>query len=75
MIEVTIPIDLDDCAAAISVWLYRDGDVVGAGDVIAELMIDKASIELRAPATGMLKIVVPVEGSVANGQIVAHITP
>jgi 2-oxoglutarate dehydrogenase E2 component (dihydrolipoamide succinyltransferase) len=37
-------------------WLKKDGDIVKADEVIAELESDKATFELPAPQAGVLKI-------------------
>lgn len=75
MTDVTIPVGLwkDDDEAAISAWFYSDGDAVSAGAVIAEIMVEKSSFELVAPASGTLAILVPAEESVRPGQAAARI--
>ncbi|MFC7066601.1 lipoyl domain-containing protein [Brucella rhizosphaerae] len=35
-------------------WLKRDGDAVEKQEVIAEIEIDKATMELEAPVSGIL---------------------
>ncbi len=45
-------------------WLKREGDRVAAGDVIAEIETDKATLELEASEAGILaEIVVPAGSS------------
>ena len=61
--------------AAISAWLYQDGDRVAAGAIVAELMVEKSTMEIIAPASGTLRILVAAEEPVAKGQIVARIKP
>ncbi|HMO75955.1 MAG TPA: lipoyl domain-containing protein [Sphingopyxis sp.] len=75
MTDVTVPAGLwsADDEAAISAWLYADGDSVPAGAVIAEIMVEKSSFELIAPASGVLRIAVAAEIPVAQGAIVARI--
>jgi pyruvate/2-oxoglutarate dehydrogenase complex dihydrolipoamide acyltransferase (E2) component len=76
MTDVTVPTDLWDTGdGAIAAWLYSDGDLVEAGAILAELMVEKVSFELLAPASGRLKILVPAEEVIARGQAVAQITP
>src|SRR5215472_2825383 len=57
----------------LSKWLKREGDKVKAGDVIAEIETDKATMEYESIDDGVLaKIVVP-EGTadVAVNQLIA----
>lgn len=74
MIEVCVPTDLwREGEAAISAWLYSNGELVREGSVIAELMVEKSSFEIVAPASGKLTILVAAEESVAKGELVAKI--
>lgn len=75
MTDVAVPTDLwnDDAEAAISAWLYQDGESVQAGAIIAEIMVEKTTFELHAPAAGVLRIVVPAEASVLKGQLVGRV--
>lgn len=75
MTDVIIPTGLwsDGDEAAISAWLYSDGDNVAEGAVIAEIMVEKSSFELVAPAAGSLTILVPAEEAVRPGQVAARI--
>ena len=74
MSEVRVPDNAWDAGdAAISAWLYRDGEQVREGDIIAELMVEKSSFEILAPSSGSLAILVPAEVSVAKGQVIARI--
>ncbi|MCY4310024.1 MAG: biotin/lipoyl-binding protein, partial [Rhodospirillaceae bacterium] len=53
-------------------WLKQEGDQVNAGDVIAEIETDKATMEVEAVDGGVLaKIVVPegAEGVKVNATI------
>lgn len=74
--EVTIPEDLweEDNEAVITAWLVDNGANVEAGDVIAELMVEKIQHELVAPAGGALSIIKDVDDVVAKGQLVANIS-
>jgi pyruvate/2-oxoglutarate dehydrogenase complex dihydrolipoamide acyltransferase (E2) component len=75
MTDVSIPIDAWDAdgEGTIAAWLYAEGDHVASDVVIAELAVDKAALELRAPVAGRLLILVPAETGVRAGQIVARI--
>ena len=53
-------------------WLKAEGDTVKAGDVIAEIETDKATVELEAFESGVLKKLVVQEGeTVPVGQVIA----
>jgi pyruvate dehydrogenase E2 component (dihydrolipoamide acetyltransferase) len=73
MTSVTLPqlsISMED--GLVSRWLVADGDAVSAGQTVVEVETDKATIEIEAPADGLLFIVaaegaiVPVEGVLAR---------
>jgi pyruvate/2-oxoglutarate dehydrogenase complex dihydrolipoamide acyltransferase (E2) component len=74
-VDVLIPDDFwdNDTEGAISSWLFTDDDHVEAGDLIAEVMYEKSTNELRAPASGQLKVIVAAEQPVKKGQLVAQI--
>ncbi|MFV3128911.1 lipoyl domain-containing protein [Niveispirillum sp. KHB5.9] len=67
---ILIPATLwdDDSPGVISTWLFEDGDAVTQDAVVAEVMNEKVSFEIMAPATGTLSIAVPAEAEVALGQ-------
>lgn len=75
MTDVTIPENFwdDDSQGVIATWLFADGETVTEGAALAEVMYEKASMELLAPASGKLAIVVPVEMPVRRGEVVARI--
>jgi len=75
MTDILVPAGLwsEGESAVIGSWLYGDGDMVREGAVVAEIMVEKTSYELLAPASGALSIVVPEEGEVAPGQAVGRI--
>lgn len=76
MTPVIIPHDLwdeDDKTGSIVVWLYKDGAEVKEGDLIAEVLVEKVTLELVAPASGRLRIKVEPEVVVNKGDEVAVI--
>ncbi|MCS6830092.1 MAG: dihydrolipoamide acetyltransferase family protein [Armatimonadota bacterium] len=55
-------------------WLKKEGDNVNAGEIIAEIETDKASVELPAEASGKLAHIVAKEGdTVPVGTVIAEI--
>jgi pyruvate/2-oxoglutarate dehydrogenase complex dihydrolipoamide acyltransferase (E2) component len=78
LIELRVPdgsLEGEDSSGSIVLWLYRDGSFVKQGDVVAEFMVEKVSIELQAPATGILHIKVEPEIPVSKGDVLALIEP
>ena len=47
----------------LSKWLVKKGDKINAGDVIAEIETDKATMELEAVDEGMITDILVKEGS------------
>ena len=76
MTEVRVPLDLwaeDDKTGSIVVWLYPDGAAVKEGALIAEILVEKTTLELYAPASGTPQINVEPEVVIDKGQLVATI--
>ncbi|MFT5513374.1 MAG: 2-oxoglutarate dehydrogenase E2 component (dihydrolipoamide succinyltransferase), partial [Bacteroidia bacterium] len=57
----------------ISQWLKQDGDYVEMDEAVAELESEKATVELNAEKSGVLKILVGEGEDVAVGSVVASI--
>jgi pyruvate/2-oxoglutarate dehydrogenase complex dihydrolipoamide acyltransferase (E2) component len=77
MTDITVPEDLwdTDDEGVIFSWVYADGAVVEQGRLVAELTVEKAQLELNAPASGRLKILVPAETVVRKGTVIGKIEP
>src|SRR5215210_7846653 len=57
-------------------WLKHEGDSVALDENVVELETDKASMELPAPAAGVLGKILKNEGDiVAVGDVIAHLEP
>jgi 2-oxoglutarate dehydrogenase E2 component (dihydrolipoamide succinyltransferase) len=55
-------------------WLKQEGDRVAADENIVELETDKASMELPAPAAGVISRIIRQQGeSVSVGETIAHL--
>jgi pyruvate/2-oxoglutarate dehydrogenase complex dihydrolipoamide acyltransferase (E2) component len=73
---VIIPPDLwdeDESMGSTLLWLRSDGADVHEGDLIAEVLVEKVTLELAAPASGTLRIQVEPEVTVHKGDLVALI--
>jgi len=77
MADIRIPDGLWDVSetaeGVVANWLYRDGSEVAAGDAVAEIMVEKATMEIAAPAAGRLTITVPKDGVVRPGTVIGRI--
>ncbi|HUF68244.1 MAG TPA: biotin/lipoyl-containing protein, partial [Longimicrobiales bacterium] len=55
-------------------WLKKEGDAVSEGDVLAEIETDKATMELVARGSGVLRKVLLAEGGTAPvGEVIGVI--
>ncbi len=60
--------------ATVSSWLVKPGDPVKAGDILAELETDKVSLEIEAPADGVVQAILAEAGTdVSIGDVIATI--
>jgi pyruvate/2-oxoglutarate dehydrogenase complex dihydrolipoamide acyltransferase (E2) component len=77
MTDITVPEDLwdTDDEGVIFSWVYGDGAIVEQGRLVAELTVEKAQLELNAPASGRLKILAPAETVVRKGTVIGRIEP
>jgi len=67
---------LDGTSASLSLWLVKEGDVVKAGDPVAELETDKVAMEVVAPADGVIsELIAKVGDAVATEQVIATMQP
>ncbi len=57
----------------IGTWFAHDGETVTAGQLIAEVQVDKVSADVVAPATGVLRHLVPEEGVSNQGAVIGRI--
>ncbi len=73
-VDITIPSPGESITeVSLSGWLLADGTYVEKDDLLAEIESDKATLELRAPAAGMLKISTAKGDAIKVGAVVASI--
>ena len=74
MIELKIPeVGESVQEALLAQWLKRDGESVRKDDVLFVIETDKVTLEISAPADGVLKILVPEGQTVKVGAVVGQI--
>lgn len=74
--DVIIPDEMweeDSETGSTLIWLLDDGSTVAHGQVIAEVLVEKITLELESPAAGTLRIRVEPESVVNMGDVVATI--
>ncbi len=60
--------------ATISFWMCEEGDKINKGDDVIEMLTDKATFNVPAPVSGVLKDILVREGEVVKvGQKIAEI--
>ncbi|WP_273837694.1 lipoyl domain-containing protein [Halococcus sp. PRR34] len=71
------PDDSEDIEEAIVAnWFVREGSVVTAGDPIAEIQIEKVSIDVPAPVGGeIVAVLVEEQDEFRRGDVLARILP
>jgi pyruvate/2-oxoglutarate dehydrogenase complex dihydrolipoamide acyltransferase (E2) component len=75
--DLCVPLDMwdDESEAVIVTWIYGSGAVVNDGEVLAEIMVSKASMEFVAPRRGRLTILAPAETIVRRGDVIGRLEP
>lgn len=77
MTDVHFPLlsqDKPDLEGVVSTWFVDDGATVAAGQLLAEVMVEKASVEVPAPVAGAVHLLVAEEEAVSQGAVIAQIT-
>ncbi|MGC5617657.1 biotin/lipoyl-containing protein [Georgenia sp. Z1491] len=76
MREVLFPrVDEDDPSAegVVATWYSSDGEQVAEGQLIAEVQVAKVSVEVTAPAAGVLRVVAEEDAAVHQGDVIGRI--
>lgn len=75
-VNITVEEDLWGDAAlegVVVMWSYADGALVKAGDVLLEVAVEKAQLEIKAPAAGRLRILAQPEAVIRSGDVLGMI--
>ncbi len=75
-VQVVFPVMSQDDPTGegvIGTWFARDGETVTAGQLIAEVQVDKVSADVEAPTSGVLRHVVAEEAVSHQGAVIAVI--
>ncbi|ACU97149.1 biotin/lipoyl-containing protein [Saccharomonospora viridis] len=72
MTEIPFPVvsaKEPEAEGVLATWFAEDGQRVSSGELIAEVAVDKVDVEVPAPASGVLRLLV------AEGDVVKQGTP
>lgn len=58
----------------LATWYVADGDWVASGQLIAEVMVEKAAGEVTAPLDGRIRLLVAEDQPVRQGEVIARVT-
>lgn len=64
-----------DGGSLLSQWFFEDGNDVEKGDLLCELMQEKVAVEVEAPVSGKLKIIISEpDTEIAPGTLIGEIS-
>lgn len=63
-----------EAQGVVSTWFVREGEQVAAGQLVAEVQVDKVSVEVPAPQAGTVHLMVCEEAVVVQGTVIATIS-
>jgi pyruvate/2-oxoglutarate dehydrogenase complex dihydrolipoamide acyltransferase (E2) component len=62
-----------DAEGLLATWFVEDGDEVGAGQLLAEVQVDKSSEDVHSESAGTVSLAVAEGDVVRQGSVVARI--
>jgi pyruvate/2-oxoglutarate dehydrogenase complex dihydrolipoamide acyltransferase (E2) component len=62
-----------DAEGVLATWFVGDGDQVASGQLLGEVMVEKVSGEVLAPAAGEVRLLVSEDQTVRQGEVIARI--
>jgi len=65
--------DQPDAEGVLATWFVADGDQVASGQLLGEVMVEKVSAEVLAPATGRVRLLVAEDQTARPGELIARV--
>lgn len=62
-----------DAEGVLATWLVGDGDQVVSGQLLGEVMVEKVSGEVLAPAAGRVRLLVAEDQTARQGEVIARV--
>jgi pyruvate/2-oxoglutarate dehydrogenase complex dihydrolipoamide acyltransferase (E2) component len=63
-----------DKEGIVATWFVAEGETVAAGQLLAEVQMDKVSVEVSAPAGGVVHLAVAEQVPLRQGQVIATVS-
>ena len=57
----------------LATWFVSDGDQVAGGQLLGEVMVEKVSGEVLAPAAGRVRLLVAEDQTARQGEVIAWV--
>ncbi len=57
----------------LATWFVSDGDQVASGQLLGEVMVEKVSGEVVAPAAGRVRLLVGEDQTARQGDVIARV--
>lgn len=76
MVEVHFPQlsqEEPDKEGIVATWFVAGGETVGVGQLLAEVQMDKVSVEVSSPAGGVVHLAVAEQEPLRQGQLIATV--
>ncbi len=74
MAEIKVPvISTEKKVGYVVRWYKNDGDEVKEGEEIAEVMIEKTTLHVQAPASGKLRITKHQNEEIREGEVIGYV--
>lgn len=62
-----------DAEGVLATWFVRDGDQVASGQLLGEVMVEKVSGDVVAPAAGRVRLLVAEDQTTQQGAVIAQV--
>lgn len=62
-----------DAEGVLATWFVGDGDQVASGQLLGEVMVEKVSAEVLAPAAGRVRLLVAEDQTARQGEVIARV--
>jgi len=75
MTDIRIATDAwdEDIEGSLLTWIYGEGASVKAGDIIAEITVEKLQIDILAPCDGVLSHAIQEGDLVSKGAVIGRL--